>query len=256
MTSSQGLQPRSHLQTNNCKHSQGRPHCGAVACNAMSAGGMLQVPAEKMYRHSAWLKLVALRAMLPKYEYILYLDSDTFLRPPCMPGLAEMLISDGRLDNKAEDKLIAVTREDPRFPDIANTGVIMLRNASKSMEMLEDWWLAVIRNPQWNILLKAWSFEQGAFTHVVYPQYVKHVSLLELSQYNSPEGKHIRHIWSLLKNDEREEIFLGAAADFMRGAEGREQGDAALAAEHLTRGVQQALRAKAALQQAVLRTTN
>ena len=30
-------------------------------------------PAEKMYRHSAWLKLVALRAVLPKYEYVLYL---------------------------------------------------------------------------------------------------------------------------------------------------------------------------------------
>ena len=88
-----------------------------------------------------------------------------------------------------QDKLIAVTEEDPRFPDIANTGVIMLRNASRALDMLEDWWLAVIRHPEWSVLLKAWSFEQGAFTHMVYPEYKEHVSLLQLERYNSPEGR-------------------------------------------------------------------
>ncbi len=84
---------------------------------------LLQVPAEMMGRHSAWLKLVALRAMLPKYEYMLYLDSDTFVRPPGMPDLAQMLVQDGRLGAQQEDRFMAVTEEDPRFPDVANTGM-------------------------------------------------------------------------------------------------------------------------------------
>lgn len=206
---------------------------------------LLQVPAETMNRHSAWLKLVALRATLPKYEYILYLDSDTFVRPPGTPELAQTLVQDGGLDVKQQDKLLAVTREDPRFPDIANTGVMMWRNASKSLVMLEDWWLAVIRHPEWAVLLKAWSFEQGAFTHVVQPQYEKHISLLQLGKYNSPEGQHLRHIWSLLKDQEREERFFGAAAELLQGLIGREQADHALAAEDLMRSIQQTLKARA-----------
>ena len=204
---------------------------------------MLQVPAEKMYRHSAWLKLVALRAVLPKYEYVLYLDSDTYVRPPGTPDLAQMLMRDGGLTAK-QDKLIAVTKEDRRFPDIANTGVIMLRNASKALDMLEDWWLAVIRHPEWSVLLKAWSFEQGAFTHVVHPQYKKHVSLLQLESYNSPEGEHICHVWSLLQDQERGERFFRAAAKMLQGLTGQEQGDMALAAEVLIKGTQDVLKAK------------
>lgn len=204
---------------------------------------MLQVPAEKMYRHSAWLKLVALRAVLPKYEYVLYLDSDTYVRPPGTPNLAQMLMRDGGLTAK-QDKLIAVTKEDPRFPDTANTGVIMLRNASKALDMLEDWWLAVIRHPERSVLLKAWSFEQGAFTHVVYPQYQVHVSLLQLERYNSPEGEHICHVWSLLKDPERRERFFRAAAKLLQGLTGQEQGDMAIAAEVLIKGTQDMLKAK------------
>ena len=117
----------------------------------------------------------------------------------------------------------------------------MLRNSSGALDMLEDWWLAVIRHPEWAVLLKAWSFEQGAFTHVVYPQYEKHISLLQLEKYNSPEGRHICHIWSLLSDDEREDRFLGAAANLMHSLEHREQSNASLAAEHLVQGVQQAL---------------
>lgn len=215
---------------------------------------MVQVPAEKMYRHSAWLKLVALRAMLPKYEYVLYLDSDTYVRPPGTPDLAQMLVRDGTLTAK-QDKLIAVTKEDPRFPDVANTGVIMLRNASAALDMLEDWWLAVIRHPERAVLLKAWSFEQGAFTHVVYPQYKKFVSLLQLERYNSPEGEHICHVWSLLTDQERAERFFGAAAKLLQGLrEGQEQGDTALAAEQLVKGTQDVLKAKAVGAQKTART--
>ena len=204
----------------------------------------LQVPAEKMYRHSAWLKLVALRAVLPKYEYVLYLDSDTYVRPPGTPELAQMLVRDGALTAK-QDKLMAVTKEDPRFPDVANTGVIMLRNASKALDMLEDWWLSLIRHPERAVLLKAWSFEQGAFTHVVYPEYKAYVSLLQLERYNSPEGQHICHVWSLLTNQEREETFFKAAAMLLQGLTGQEQNDMALAAEHLVKGTQDMLKAKA-----------
>ena len=85
---------------------------------------MLQVPGHKLYRHSAWLKLVALRAMLPRYQYVLWLDSDTFVRPPGTPDLAQMLVQDGRLGAQQEDKFMAVTEEDPRFPDVANTGML------------------------------------------------------------------------------------------------------------------------------------
>lgn len=205
---------------------------------------MPQVPAEKLDRHSAWLKLVALRAMLPRYQYILYLDSDTFVRPPGTPDLVQMLERDASLNAQQQDKFMTVTREDPRFPDVANTGVMMLRNTSKALDMLDDWWLAVIRHPEWAVLLKAWSFEQGAFTHVIYPQYEQHISLLQLEKYNSPEGKHVCHIWSLLSNHEREERFLGAAAELLQELERREQSNASLAAENLVRGVQQTLRTK------------
>ena len=95
------------------------------------------------------------------------------------------------------------------------------------------------------MLLKAWSFEQGAFTHVVYSQYRKHVSLLQLDRYNSPEGEHLCHVWSLLSDQERGERFFGAAADMLQGLTGQEQGDMALAAEDLIEGTQEILKAKA-----------
>ena len=80
------------------------------------------MPGQKLYRHSAWLKLVALRAMLPRYQYILWLDSDTFVRPPGTSDLVQMFMQDGRVGAQQEDKFMAVTKEDPRFPDVANTG--------------------------------------------------------------------------------------------------------------------------------------
>ena len=82
------------------------------------------MPGHKLYRHSAWLKLVALRAMLPRYQYVLWLDSDTFVRPPGTPDLAQMLVQDGRLGAQQEGRFMAVTEEDPRFPDVANTGML------------------------------------------------------------------------------------------------------------------------------------
>ena len=216
---------------------------------------MVQVPAEKMYRHSAWLKLVALRAVLPKYEYVLYLDSDTYVRPPGTPDLAQMLLRDGMLTAK-QDKLIAVTEEDPRFPDIANTGVIMLRNASASPRHARGLVACRHQTPGMVGAAQGMVLRAGSLYTYGLPSSTRSiVSLLQLERYNSPEGEHICHVWSLLTDQERGERFFRAAAKLLQGlTEGREQDDMALAAEHLVKGAQDVLKAKAVGAQKSART--
>ena len=172
-----------------------------------------QLPPRYPGRYSAWLKLVALRAMLPRYDYVLYLDSDTFIRQPGMPRLVEAMIEEGGLDR---GNVLALTRESPRFPDIANTGILLFRNSLRAIDLLDEWWFSLAAHHRdMQRYRREWSFEQGPFTHVVYPRFNGSIALLEFEQYNSPEGRHIRHVYSLLSNAEREAIFFAAGAAMM-----------------------------------------
>ena len=172
----------------------------------------VQTPSRHPGRHSAWLKLVAMRLILPRYDYVLYLDSDTFFRQPGSPKVIENIVAEGQLDR---GKIMAVTKENESYPDIANTGVIALRNSKETYQLLHDWWFSVVVHKQYMMYKQAWSFEQAAFTWVVYPAYNQSVSLLTLGDWNSPEGKHIQHIWSLFSLEEREDFFMNAAASAM-----------------------------------------
>lgn len=177
----------------------------------------IQMPFKHLSRHAAWLKLVAMRLILPRYEYVMYLDSDAFFRQPGIPQVVETMISEGRL---GRDKIIAVTKEDLEYPDVANTGIVLLRNNEQTLQMLHDWWYSVVQHLQYMMYKRAWSWEQAAFTWIIYPAYNQSVSLLTLKDWNSPEGKHIRHIWSLFSEDEREQNFMDAALSAVRQLEG------------------------------------
>ncbi len=193
----------------------------------------MQMPFKHVSRHPAWLKLVAMRLMLPRYEYVLYLDSDAFFRQPSTPQVVEKMILEGQL---SRGNIMALTKEDVNYPDMANTGVLILRNSEETLKMLHDWWYSIVQHKQYMMYKRAWSFEQAAFTWIVYPAYNESVSLLTLEDWNSPEGKHIRHIWSVLSEDEREQIFLDAAALSLRHLEEsshRTQAEAIAAAAEL-----------------------
>ncbi len=177
----------------------------------------IQTPFKHPGRHSAWLKLVAMRRVLPRYDYVLYLDSDTFFRQPGSPKVIENMVTEGHLDR---GKIMAATKENEEYPDIANTGVVALRNCKETYQMLHDWWFSVVDHKQYMMYKQAWSFEQGAFTWVVYPAYNQSVSLLTLGDWNSPEGRHIQHIWSLFSLGEREGFFMNAAASAVERLDG------------------------------------
>jgi hypothetical protein len=176
-----------------------------------------RLPLKYPGRYSAWLKLVALRAIVPRYDYVLYLDSDTFVRQPARPALIHAMAREGGLDR---GNVLALTRESPQFPDVANTGILLFRSGSTALALLDEWWGSLARHRRLQHYRQAWSFEQGPFTHVVYPRYNASIALLDFERYNSPEGAHIRHVYSLLSNAEREAIFLEAGAAMLRQVEG------------------------------------
>ena len=173
----------------------------------------LQMPASYPGRYPAWLKLVALRAVIEKYDYVLYLDSDTFFRRPGIAGVVEAIVREGGLSDR---RVLALTRESPDFPDVANTGILAFRRSPVSLRMLEEWWASVVQYPALHVYRQRWSFEQAAFTHVLYPRYNESIALLDFVKYNSPDGVHIRHIYSLLSTEEREAIFVAAGASLLR----------------------------------------
>jgi hypothetical protein len=177
-----------------------------------------QLPYRYTLRHPAWLKLVAIRAMLPLYDYVMFMDSDALIRPTRTPqGVMESMVVAGQLDNPG--KVMAVTREAEKYPDVANTGIIVLKQCPEALQLLADWWLSILRHKEWTVYRMFWSYEQGALTRVIYPEYNQSISLLSLSEYNSPTGKHIQHVWSLLTDNEREQIFLHAASSLLEQVE-------------------------------------
>lgn len=184
----------------------------------------IQMPSKHLSRHSAWLKLVAMRIILPRYDYVLYLDSDVFFRQPGAPNVIEAMMAESQLGT---GKIMAVTKENPIYPDVANTGIVLLRNCEEAPQLLYDWWYSVARHSQYMMYKRTWSFEQGAFTWVVYPAYNESISLLNLKDWNSPEGKNIRHIWSVYSNEERERFFMDASAFMMEQLEGFPNGQGA-----------------------------
>lgn len=175
-----------------------------------------RIQPEQAARHPAWSKLLALRAVLPKYLFVLYLDSDAFVRPPGAAHLLETIVGHAGLNS---GKVMAVTKEAPKYPDVANTGMMVLRSCPEAVRMLEDWWLSIVRHRMWSGYRTAWPFEQGAFTKIIYPQYNNSITLLDMLEYNSPEGLHIQHMWSVLKDAEREEAFVHAASAVMHQIE-------------------------------------
>lgn len=216
------------LDPGNSRHAQlaraqgGSPHMYLLPAvinliSAVQAGHdfvHFRLPPKHPGRYSAWLKLVALRAMVPRYDYVLYLDSDTFIRQPGRPQLIEAMILEGGLDR---GNVLALTRESPQFPDIANTGILLFRNSLRTTDLLDEWWFSIAsRHADMQRYRQEWSFEQGPFTHVVYPRFNSSIALLEFERYNSPEGRHIRHVYSLLSNAEREAIFFAAGAAMMQ----------------------------------------
>jgi len=149
-------------------------------------------------RGPPWIKIAALRYLLRRHQYIIYLDSDCFVTEVWQP-ITPLLQSTGLLDGS---RWIAAAEEFPPQKlrgdfraGIANSGVLLLTGApiagAKILQSVEEW-IWPMGNPTW---MFKWPFEQNALTQVVFRRNPERYTLLKPGcPINSPFGALLRHM--------------------------------------------------------------
>ena len=149
-------------------------------------------------RGPPWAKLAAIRYLMRRHEFILYLDSDCFVTEVWQP-LEPLLNVTGLLNGS---KWIAAAQEFPPQKlrgdwraGLANSGVLLMvgsRIAGKTLLETMERWIFPPGNPTW---MFKWPFEQHALTRVFfYGNRDRYTLLRPGCPINSPFGAFLRHM--------------------------------------------------------------
>ena len=172
----------------------------------------VHLPVQSLKRHPAWWKLAAIRIMLHRYSFVLFMDTDAFFRQPGIPRVIDIMVAEAQLARGG--KIMAVAR-DLSPPDIANTGILLFAQSAQACNILHDWWYSVVHHAKYAKYRVAWSWEQAVFSQLLFSRYNESITLLDASDWNSPEGKHLRNTRGDLPDRDREALFVEAALDMV-----------------------------------------
>ena len=156
-------------------------------------------------RHPSWKKVPLVKRLLLKYQYVLFVDSDAYVRQ--FDGWFEDVIVRREF---VENGNIMVLSRDLSMKvcfgcfDRFNGGIWAVKNSSITHEMFEDWWEAPARYPGADLQLGKdlpvweWAMEQRSLHAVIYDKYKKHgIKAFDFSHepaMNGWNGRYVRHL--------------------------------------------------------------
>ena len=151
-------------------------------------------------RGPPWTKIAALRYVLRRHAYLLYLDSDAYVTEVWQPlePLLELtgLRGGGRWVAAAQEFPPQKLRNDYRA-GVANSGILLMAGApvagAEMLRLIEEWiWPPLgVGNPTW---MFKWPFEQNGLTKTFYEALPDRCVLLRPGcPINSPFGAFLRH---------------------------------------------------------------
>ncbi|KAI9282162.1 galactosyl transferase GMA12/MNN10 family-domain-containing protein [Sporodiniella umbellata] len=127
-------------------------------------------------RRTVWGKIDAVQKVLPKYDWIFWMDMDAVIMNPniTVHRVLDTLRAQYPNGPRAFEESIDLVIAKPTRDKMINAGVFFMRNTAWSMEFLKE----VQAYRKWYNL--APSFEQGAMWELLQlPKYAKHVLMLE-----------------------------------------------------------------------------
>eukprot|EP00937_MAST-01D_sp_MAST-1D-sp2_P000856 g856.t1 len=155
-------------------------------------------------RHPSWKKVRLVKRLLMKYDYVLFIDSDAYVRQ------FDSWFEDHIINRELKDNIMVVSRDLSMQVcfgcfDRFNGGIWAVKNSSGTHEMFEDWWEAPFRYPQADLQMHKdlpvweWSMEQRSLHAVIYDKYSKKFGIKALDfshdpMMNSWNGRYIRHL--------------------------------------------------------------
>ena len=157
-------------------------------------------------RIPVWQRVAFLRGILPHYEYLFVLDSDAYVR-------VQAITVDDVVDhfNMTNDKIFLCPRD---VGDYINIGVMLIRRASLSLSILEEWWAAPMVDPKLTTYLTdTWSLEQHVFNTIITNHPDAIVVVMPVTAMTSPEGAFIRHVWHLSGEEQRSKVLNHALGE-------------------------------------------
>lgn len=139
--------------------------------------------------HGAWHKLMLMRYLLPKYDYVFYLDSDAHFWNQDL-SLFDALFSPYNLTDRDIDLVISKDPSD-RVESSLNTGTMLFRNSPRCLRMLDEWILSPVGSLERYLQTHSW--EQYPFNMVIYPKYKDHILVTPLNLMGIYKGEYIHH---------------------------------------------------------------
>ena len=137
----------------------------------------------------------------PLCEYVLYLDSDVYLRGRAhdiLKLIEEQLGSGANRDTG--EPVVMVTRDQTGEKVAANTGslntgVVVVRRHPIANRLLNRWYFAPMTNRTLEMHSNKWPYDQGTFNVVVADEFAANIRIVPLLTMNSPQGHLARHLW-------------------------------------------------------------
>lgn len=166
-------------------------------------------------------------------RWYLHVDSDAFVRPPWR-SLPEFLTDVAKRYSINSDTGAIFAQEQQLPPDMphtlhaVNAGVYLVHPNARSRHLFQVWASAATDDP---LLQAQWPAEQGVLTELRFPgryytglklhhaRLHKHediatdLSLVNMTEMNSPWGRFVEHLWSGPGSDLRHRGFLDALKD-------------------------------------------
>jgi len=142
-----------------------------------------------------WSKIPAMREELHDCDFLLYLDADAFFYSQ------ELRIEEELIPHLGNKQIMmsanCVAERDRQQSNQPNTGVILVRNSEKAVEILRVWDEASER-PELAILRFELPHEQEACFRTIWQEYAKDVKLLkDYYLMNGINGIFVRHLMEM-----------------------------------------------------------
>lgn len=157
-----------------------------------------------------WMKVYLIYLLLPKYDYVMWLDTDA--------TLINIVNLDDFIKEHIDSKDMLISYDMPTFNpekfslfnqpvDLFNAGVFVMKNSVIGNNIMKDWLTKFqkdswrIKNDKWKCIniLCVWAgvfYEQGAFHSFVYPNYIDKISKVSWKILNNPQyEKNIQSVF-------------------------------------------------------------
>lgn len=173
----------------------------------------VQLPTAGLPRHPSWYKVATLRVLLPKFDWVLYLDSDAFVLDQTVS--VERIMADHQLLGQ----LAWFPTNYPIGPEL-NAGIMLVKQHPLADMFFTTWWEAPLQNESLSFSLQENYWEQTALNDGgVKAQFADAIVEGDGSLYTSPEGLIIRHVWSTLPEEVRHERVWKALQELYSSAD-------------------------------------